>query len=93
MAYMASLGRSYAALHESGTNLSVVEVWVGYRVPLRFDDVVDVGVALAGSARAWFQIAYLLTVDGDLRATAVTVHGAVGDDGRPRRLPDWLREP
>jgi len=28
-----------------------------------------------------------------VRAMAVTVHGAVGNDGRPQRLPDWLREP
>lgn len=93
VAYMRDLGRSYAALHEAGTNLSVVEAWVGYRVPVRFDEVIDIGVVVADTARAWFQIAYLLTVDGAVRATAVTVHGAVGNEGRPQRLPDWLREP
>ena len=50
-------------------------------------------MVVADTARAWFQIAYLMTVDGAVRATAVTVHGAVGDDGRPQRLPDWLRDP
>lgn len=93
VAYMRDLGRSYAGLHESGTNLSVVEAWVGYRVPLRFDEVVDIGVVVAATARAWFQIAYLLSVEGSVRATAITVHGAVGADGRPQRLPDWLRQP
>ena len=35
-------------------------------------------------------MAYLLTVDGDAAATAVTVHGCVTAAGRPTRLPTWL---
>ena len=29
-------------------------------------------------------------VDGSVRATAVTVHGAMGPTGRPSRLPAWV---
>ena len=92
VAYLRAIGRPYRDLHEAGTNFSVVEAWVGYRRPVRFDEVVDVAVVVADVARAWFQVAYLLTVDGESRATAVTVHGCVGNDGRPQRLPAWLRE-
>jgi acyl-CoA thioesterase FadM len=35
-------------------------------------------------------MAYLLTVDGGVRATAVTVHGCVNPAGRPVRMPAWL---
>jgi acyl-CoA thioesterase FadM len=41
---------------------------------------------------ATFQIAYLLTVGADPRATAVTVHGCVDAAGRPARLPAWVAE-
>jgi acyl-CoA thioesterase FadM len=68
----------------------VLEVFVQYRQALRFDDVVDVHVRLASVTRTTFQMAYLLTRDGDVVATGVTVHGAVTADGRATRLPTWL---
>ena len=37
-----------------------------------------------------FQVGYLLTVGGEVRATAVTVHGAVDGRGRPARMPSFL---
>jgi acyl-CoA thioester hydrolase len=39
---------------------------------------------------ATFQLAYLLTVGGEERATAVTVHGCVDGDGKATRLPAWV---
>ena len=65
----------------------MLEAWCRYRRPLVFDDVVDVHVRLAAVERASFQMGYLLTVDGEERATGVTAHGAVTLDGRPTRLP------
>ena len=49
-------------------------------------------VTLAAVERASFQMGYLLTVDGAVKATAVTAHGCVTPEGRPTRLPTWLRE-
>ena len=47
----------------------------------------------AGAAtRTTFQIAYLLTVGGAVRATAVTVHGCVDGDGKATRMPAWVGE-
>jgi acyl-CoA thioester hydrolase len=91
VAYLTAAGQPYSELHESGLDMTVVEVWVGYRIPLRFDEVVDVGATIAQVSRATVQIAYCLTVGGQLRATAVTIHGCVDREGRPRRLPEWLR--
>ena len=58
-----------------------------YRRPLRFDDEVDVALRVGAVTRTTFQIAYLLSVGGEARATAVTVHGCVDGRGRPARLP------
>ena len=70
----------------------VLEVSVHYRQPLRFDDEVDVSLRIGAVRGATFQIAYLLAVGGEARATAVTVHGCVDGVGRPARLPAWVAE-
>lgn len=88
--YLRHLGHPYHELRAEGVDYAVLEAFVQYRLPLRFDDVVDVHLRLGAATRATFQIAYLLTVDGQVRATAVTVHGCVNPDGRPVRMPAWL---
>jgi acyl-CoA thioester hydrolase len=90
VAYLRHLGHPYTALRAEGLETAVLECYVQYRKPLRFDEEVDVHLTLAAGSRTTFQMAYLLTVDGDVRATGVTVHGCVTADGRPTRLPPWL---
>jgi acyl-CoA thioester hydrolase len=89
--YLRAAGHPYLEFRAAGVDFAVLEATVGYLSPLRFDDVVDVHVNLATVERATFQIAYLLTVDERVAATGVTVHGCVRPDGRPTRLPEWLR--
>ena len=85
------LGHPYEHVRtEDGVDFSVLELYVRYRLPLRFGDEVDVSVALGRVAGATFEVAYLLTVDGDLRSTAVTVHASVDAAGRATRLPAWF---
>ena len=88
--YLRALGHPYHELRAEGVDYAVLEAFVQYRQPLRFDDVVQVHLRLGAATRATFQIAYLLTVEGQVRATAVTVHGCVNTDGRPVRMPAWL---
>jgi acyl-CoA thioester hydrolase len=88
--YLRHLDHPYTRWREEGLDAAVLEVFVQYRRPLRFDDAIDVHLLLAAVTRTTFQMAYLVTRDGDAAATAVTVHGAVTADGRPTRLPDWL---
>jgi acyl-CoA thioester hydrolase len=90
--YLRHLGHPYTEWRESGVDAAVLEVFLQYRQALRFDDVVDVHVRLAGATRTTFQMAYLLARDGAPVATGVTVHGAVTATGRPTRLPAWLVE-
>ncbi|MBA3606887.1 MAG: acyl-CoA thioesterase [Acidimicrobiia bacterium] len=92
VAYLRHLGHPYPEWRASGIDGAVLEAYLRYRRPLRFDDEVDVHVRLATVTRTVFQMAYLLTVGAQVAATAVTVHGAVTADGRPTRLPAWLVE-
>lgn len=90
--YLRAIGRPYTEMRTDGSDHAVLECFVQYRAPLRFDDLVDVHLMLAAATRATFQMAYLLTVDGAVCATGITVHGAVNEHGRPMRLPPWLLE-
>ena len=92
VAYLRHIGHPYQSIRDDGIEMAVLEVFLQYRLPLRFDEVVDVHVSLAEVERATFQMAYLLTVAGEVRATAVTAHGCITTDGRPTRLPAWFRE-
>ncbi len=107
VAYLRSIGHPYDAVRAgtdaadggggrestaaTGHEFPVVEVWVRYHRPLRFDEVVDVSLVVGHTSRATFQIAYLLSVGGEERATAVTVHGCLDGRGRPVGLPGWMR--
>lgn len=75
---------------DDGIDFAVLELYVRHRQPLRFDDLVAVHVVVEDLTRTTFQVGYLLEVDGEPRATAVTVHGAVGPGGRPSRMPAFL---
>jgi len=90
--YLRSIGHPYSANREAGLDAAVLECRVCYLVPLRFDDVVTVHLRLAGTTRATFTIEYVLTVDGRATSTATTRHAFVTADGKPRRLPDWVRD-
>ncbi len=89
--YLRHIGHPYNEIRAEGVDMAVLEAGVQYRQPLKFDDVVDVHVAMGPVTRATFQMVYLLTVDGVIHSTGITVHGAVTPEGRPTRLPEWLR--
>ena len=91
VAWMRHLGHTYDQARSDGIDLAVIEAWVKYRKPLRFDELVDVHLALGKQTRMTFQMGYLLTVNDEPRATAVTVHTCVDPTGRPVRPPEWLR--
>jgi acyl-CoA thioester hydrolase len=90
--YLRALGRPYDRLRAEGVEFPVVEAALQYRRPLRFDDVVDVAVTVASAGGATFQMNYLVGSGGVTSATAATVHGVVDGQGRPTRVPAWLRE-
>jgi acyl-CoA thioester hydrolase len=93
--YLRAIGHPYDSVRAGdgadGREFPVLEVAVQYRQPLRFDDEVDVSLRIGAVRGASFQMAYLLAVGAQARATAVTVHGCVDAQGRPVRLPAWVR--
>jgi acyl-CoA thioester hydrolase len=85
-------GHPYHRVRSDGIDFAVLELYVRYRLPLRFDEEVDIHVVMDRPTHTTFQVGYLLQVAGENRSTAVTVHGAVDSGGRGVRLPPWLTE-
>lgn len=92
VAFLADIGHPFTEWRASGLESPVLESFVQYRQPCRFDEVLTVYVSLATATRATFQMSYLITVDDEVRTTGVTVHGCTTLAGRPTRLPAWLSE-
>ena len=90
--FLRSIGHPYTSRLVDGIDYAVVEARVAYRVPLRFDDLVTVRLGIESATRVTFTIGYELTVGDRTHATASTVHACVNADGRPVRMPPWLRE-
>jgi acyl-CoA thioester hydrolase len=98
VAYLRAIGHPYDDVRAGsgedgdggGREFPVLEASVRYRRALYFDDTVDVSLVVGAVTRTTFQIAYLLCAGGEVRATAVTVHGCLDRDGRPTRLPLWV---
>jgi acyl-CoA thioester hydrolase len=97
--YLRAIGHPYDAVRagdgesaDDGREFATLEVSVQYRRPMFFDDQVDVSLVVGAVTRATFQVAYLLSVGGEPRATAVTVHGCIDRNGRPSLLPAWAPE-
>lgn len=88
--FLRSLGHPFEGIRQEGFELPVAQVAVRYLRPLLFDDEVDVHLVVASARGATFELGYLAAVDGEPRATAVTVHAVVGPRGRPVRCPEWL---
>ena len=86
--YLRSIEHPYGAVRsgkgDDSRDFPVLEVSVRYRKPLRFDEEVDVALVIGAVTGTTFQIAYLVSVAGEVRATAVTVHGCVDRRGGRR---------
>ena len=87
-------GMSYAEVERRGIILPVREAQCRYRAPVRFDDEILVLVGISQWNRASMIFSYeVWNKDKSvLHATGMTEHAAVNPEGRPVRVPDWLKK-
>jgi acyl-CoA thioester hydrolase len=91
-ALLRARGSSGAHLRRLGVGFPVVEAHCRYRLPARYEDLLAVDIAIAKLGGAQVRFVYRILRGDALVAEGYTLHACVGDDGRPRRLPDELRE-
>ena len=90
--YLRAYAGGYQALRDLGFEALVLESFCRYRVPARFDDVLDVHARCLDLSGARFKYEYaIVRDDGELMADGWTAHACVDAATlRPTRVPEWL---
>jgi acyl-CoA thioester hydrolase len=91
-AYWRDLGRSYKDLVEWGVALPVIEAHCTYKKSAFYEDLLVVETRVSELRGASLRFAYRVVRGADLIAEGHTRHAVVGPDGRPKALPDVLRD-
>jgi acyl-CoA thioester hydrolase len=90
-AYWRDLGKSYKDLVDWGVALPVVEAHCNYKRPAMYEDLLVVETRVSELRAASLRFAYRVTRGAELLAEGYTRHAVIGNDGKPRALPDALR--
>ena len=89
-----SLGWTYREMELAGVSLPVIEAHCEYHRPARYDDELEVRTEgrIRSPVRMEFNYDVVRRDDRSLAASGRTVHAALDPGGRPRRLPERIRE-
>jgi acyl-CoA thioester hydrolase len=91
-AYWRDLGRSYKDLVEWGVALPVIEAHCNYKKSAFYEDLLVVETRVSELRGASLRFAYRVVRGPDVIALGHTRHAVVGPDGRPKALPQVLRD-
>jgi acyl-CoA thioester hydrolase len=91
--WLRAQGTSYADMERDGFVFPVIEARCEYRMPLRYDDEVDIRTRalLVTPVRVEFRYSIVRHRDSVVAAEGFTVHAATDATGRPKRLPATIR--
>lgn len=89
-----NLGATYAELESQGFFLPVIEAHAKYLAPARYDEQLLVKTQLGpvGPSRVEFLSDVISGATGNRLAEGRVTLACMGADGRPKRLPAFLRE-
>ncbi len=91
-AYWRDLGRSYKDLVEWDVAMPVVEAHCNYKRPAFYEDLLVVETEVTELRGASVRFAYRVRRSRDLLAEGHTRHAIIGADGRPKAIPQAMRE-
>lgn len=92
--YIRQAGMSYDEVEKRGIYLPVREASCRYRSPARYDELLNIRCGINIWKRASMIFSYEVWNEDrtTLLATGMTEHAVVNAEGRPVRVPDWLKE-
>ena len=87
------IGHTYREIEEGlGLRLMVLEVRCRYKSPARYDDLVNIACSVTKLGSSSITFAYKVTRGEDILTEAETVHVFTDTIGKPKRMPQTLRE-
>ncbi|HEX4450688.1 MAG TPA: thioesterase family protein [Kofleriaceae bacterium] len=95
-AYWRSLGRTYKDLEAAQVGMPVVEAHCNYRRSACYEDVLEIETEVDEMRAASLRFAYTVRRrtgnDDVVLADGFTRHAIIGPTGRPRAIPDFMRQ-
>ncbi|MGD2080944.1 MAG: tol-pal system-associated acyl-CoA thioesterase [Nitrospirota bacterium] len=89
--FLAGAGISVAEFHRKGFVFTVTHVDISYRRPAALGDVIEINTELKEVKNASLTFGQRVVRDGALIAEAEVTLACVGPGGKPRRLPEELK--
>jgi acyl-CoA thioester hydrolase len=87
------IGHPYKEMEQKlGLRLMVIEAYCRYMLPARYDDLVRVGCRLTDVRNSSIVFEYTVKREGEILAKGKTAHVFCDPAGRPKRIPQDLRE-
>jgi len=83
---------TYRDLEAQGVMLAVVSLEVKYKLPAKYDDVLELRTTVTNVGHVKIEHEYQLLRDGVLLATGRTTLACLDRNGRPQPVPEILRE-
>ena len=90
--YWRALGRSYKDLEAAQVAMPVIEAHCSYKRPARYEDLIAVDTEIIDVRAASLRFIYEVRRGDELLAEGYTRHAVIGPGGKPRALPDFMRE-
>ncbi|MFA6142238.1 MAG: thioesterase family protein [Candidatus Omnitrophota bacterium] len=89
--YFRALGLVYRKLEEKGIYLMVAAISCKYKSPAKYDDIVRMQAWISELKNSSLKFEYKLFVGDKLIATGDSIHVFTNSEGRPRRIPEEVR--
>lgn len=90
--YWRALGKSYKDLEDAQVAMPVIEAHCNYKRPSHYEDLLVVETHVADVRAASLRFLYEVRRGDALLAEGYTRHAVIGPNGRPRALPDFMRQ-
>ena len=92
--WLRDAGWNYRDMEAAGVSLPVIEAHCEYRQSARYDDEIEIRTTATtlSPIRLRFDYQAVNSAGETLVAEGYTVHAAIGQNGRPCRLPARVRE-
>jgi acyl-CoA thioester hydrolase len=88
--WLRARGVAYTSWASRGMHLPVIEASIRYKLPARFDDVLDVDTVLAEVRAASLRFEYRIAREGTLIAEGLTRLACVDDQNQVRRFTEEM---
>ena len=91
--YIRKRGKSYKEIEEEGFLLPVLEVWIKYKQPAGYDDLLIIETGILSIGRASMKFHYFVrNGDGEILVEGTTKHAFINKDGKIVPFPEEIRQ-